>query len=166
MLLLLAVLGAALPQTAPLQLRLDESALRQVQSQPRMIDLSRANTLGGQQQIEIISTDGFPVPLRSRCWTVAGGYGLSTVFASMSGILTEAFTRTASQNATKRSTGASAVAMSVGALVGLLPGALLGNESRKEEASINRGVVTLLDVAGTVALGFAMNQIFSTKPIF
>lgn len=165
MLLLLAVLGAAIP-TAPLQLRLDESTLRQVQFQPRMIDVGRANTLGAQQQLEIISTDGFPVPLRSRCWTVAGGYGLSAVFASMSGILTEAFTRTASQNATTRNSSKAAVAMGVGALVGLLPGALLGNESRKEEASINRGVVTLLDLAGTVALGFALNQIFSTKPIF
>ena len=173
MLLLLAVLGTALPQlpgqvqaqTQPLQLQLDESAFKQT-SQPRFIDFGRPNGINTQQQLEIISTDGFPVPLRSRCWTVAGGYGLSSVFAAMSGILTEAFTRSGSQLATSRDTSKSAVVMSIGALVGLIPGALLGNEARREEASLNRGVVTLLDVGGTVALGFALNQILNTKPLF
>jgi hypothetical protein len=166
LLLLLAVLGAAVPpaaQAAPLNLQLDESAFKQQSAQPRFIDFGRPTNIGSQQ-LEIISTDGFPVPLRGRCWTVAGGYGLSTVFAAMSGILTDAFSR--NNEATRRNPRTAGIAIGLGALAGLIPGALLGSESRKEEASLARGVITLLDVGGTLALGIALNQAFSSKPLF
>ena len=84
----------------------------------------------------------------------------------MSGILADAFSRAGTGLSDHRSSGAGVVAMAVGALVGMIPGALLGNESRKEEANLGRGVVTLLDVGGTVALGFAINQVFTTNKAF
>jgi hypothetical protein len=163
LLLLLAVLGAAVPPAAPLNLQLDEGAFKQQSAQPRFVEIGRPIN-PGSQQFEIISTDGFPVPLRGRCWTVAGGYGLSTVFAAMSGILTDAFSR--NNEATRRNPRTAGIAIGLGALAGLIPGALLGSESRKEEASLARGVITLLDVGGTLALGIALNQAFSSKPLF
>ena len=159
--LLLAVILAA---PNPLQLRLDEPHYQQAVSRSGFIEFTKPQ--GGQAVLEIVSTDGFPVPLRGRCWTVAGGYGLSTVFASMAGILAEAFTRSSNASGEGHNKSTTALAMGIGALAGIIPGALLGNESRREEMSLGRGVVSLLDIGGSMALFFTINQVFGTKPIF
>jgi hypothetical protein len=160
----LAVLGAAFsPLQPPLQLQLEEPGLRQLAPRTsQFVDVGRPQGQS-QQQLEIISTDGFPVPLRSRCWMVAGGYGVSAMMASMGGVLLDAFSRGNSRNGNQHDTTPSAVAMGIGALVGLVPGILLGNESRREEQSLARGVVTLLDVGGTLALGFTTNLVFNQR---
>ena len=160
---MLAFLVAA-SLAAPLQLQLDEPRFQQAISRSGFTEFTKP--AGPQAVIEITSTDGFPVPLRGRCWTVAGGYGLSTVFAAMAGILAEAVTRSSSTIGDARNKSATALAMGIGALAGIVPGALLGNESRREEMGLGRGVVALLDVGGTVALFFTVNQVFSTKTIF
>lgn len=160
----LALLVVAAGLSAPLQLQLDPPRFEQAISRSGFTEFTKPT--GPQAVIEITSTDGFPVPLRGRCWTVAGGYGLATVFASMAGILAEAFTRSTTANSDARNKSITAVAMGVGALAGIVPGALLGNESRREEMGLGRGVVSLLDVGGSVALFFTVNQVFATQKFF
>jgi predicted membrane-bound spermidine synthase len=45
-------------------------------------------------------------------------------------------------------------AMAIGAAVGIVPGILLGQQARYEENDKARSAVLLLDVVGTLALGF------------
>ena len=161
--MLALLVAASLTAPLPLQLNLDETGFRQAISRSGFTEI---RPRGAQASPEVTSTDGFPVPLRGRCWAVAGGYGLSTVFASMAGVLAEAFNRPSSGLADSRNRGTTALAMGIGALAGIVPGALLGNEARREEMALGRGVVTLLDLGGSVAMFFTINQAFSARPIF
>ena len=151
----------ALLLASSLVLQLDEARFQQAVSRSGFIEfMPPPKPTGGT--LEVVSTDGFPVPLRGRCWSVAGGYGLSSVFASIAGVIVSVST---SKGGTS-DRGAGALAMGIGALVGVIPGALLGNESRREEMGLARGVVTLLDVGGSIALGFTLNQVFTSRPFF
>lgn len=155
------VLTASQAQLQPAQalvLTLPQEQLRQSIGSPGFVVLGRKEEQ--QAKIEITSTDGFPPALRSRCWWVAGGYGLGAAFASISGIITENVVRSQSMNATTRNARTNALGMALGFVIGGLPGALLGNEARYEENSLARGVTTLMAIGGTVALMATANQLF------
>lgn len=113
-----------------------------------------------QPKVEILNVDGYPPPLRSRCWWLAGSYALGSTFAGIGGIITESFVRNGTTLADTHNVRTNALGMLIGFVVGAIPGALLGNEARKEENDLTRGVTTLLAIGGTAALGATTKQLF------
>ena len=130
-----------------------------LQQTPRFIDIQRTRQ-APQASLEVVSTEGYPPPLRSRCWWIAGGYGLGAAFASIAGVIAENIVRSQTSLSSSRSVRTDALGMLIGFAVGVGPGALLGNEARKEENGLARGVITMLAGGGTVALAATAQQIF------
>lgn len=113
-----------------------------------------------EASLEVVNTDGYPPAVRSRCWWVAGGFGLGTAFASIAGIVAENIARNQTANGTIRNVRANALGMVIGFAVGVGPGMLLGNEARREDNGLARGVVSVLAAGGTAALAYTAYQVF------
>jgi hypothetical protein len=88
--------------------------------------------------------------MRSWGWIPAGAYGLASFGAGIAATAVAFLDRPGgSYNIPRANT-----ALAVGAAIGLVPGLLLGQESRREENEKARGTIVLLDVVGSIALGF------------
>jgi hypothetical protein len=89
--------------------------------------------------------------MRSWGWIPAGGYGLAAFGAGVAATTVAFLDRphTGTFNIPRANT-----ALAVGAAIGLVPGLILGNESRREENDKGRTTTILLDVLGSIALGF------------
>lgn len=121
------------------------------QQAPRFIDVRR-DRVAPEARLEVVVTDGYPPPVRSRCWWLAGGYGLGAAFASIAGVIAQSVGRNQTSMGSIRNVRSISLGMLIGFAVGAGPGALLGNEARREENDLARGVIMLLAGGGTVAL--------------
>jgi hypothetical protein len=88
--------------------------------------------------------------LHSWLWVPAGGYGLAAFGAGV-GASVVGFMR---QGAEPFNIRRANTALAVGAAVGLIPGLLLGQQARYEENEKARSSIILLDIVGSIALGF------------
>jgi hypothetical protein len=88
---------------------------------------------------------------RSWGWIPAGGYGLASFGAGVAATTVAFLDRphTGTFNIPRANT-----ALAIGAAIGLVPGLILGNEARNEDNEKGRTTVILLDVLGSIALGF------------
>jgi hypothetical protein len=91
-----------------------------------------------------------PAPQRSWAWIPAGGYGLASFGAGVAATAVGFLDRpNSSFNIPRANT-----ALAIGAAIGLVPGLILGQEARREDNDKGRTTTVLLDVLGSIALGF------------